>query len=673
MLEALDAHCGALERDPSVRAVVLTAEGDRAFCTGADITAWSELAPADFARHWVREGHRIFDRLARLSKPTVAAISGHAFGGGLELAAACDIRIMAPKATLALPEAGVGIVPGWSGTQRLVRLLPEPVIREMALFGRRISAERALGLGFVAEVSEDARQTAHEVAERAAALSPRAVEVAKYMIQAGVGEDRSALIEALGSGMIAASEDRVGGRRRLPRQAQTRVSGEVDVTIQDFTLIAAADPSVLPAEPFAARHLIDGVWRDSADGATFERHSPAHGTLVTRAAKGGAADTEAAIAAARRAFDDGRWSRRSGKDRAALLLQVADLIDRDRERIARTETLEAGKPISQARGEIEGAADLWRYAAALARTLHGDSHNSLGSDMLAVVLKEPIGVASIITPWNFPFLIVSQKLPFALAAGCTAVVKPSELTPSTTVILGELLIEAGLPAGVVNIVLGYGQPVGALMTTDPRVDMVTFTGSTGVGKAIVAAAAPTLKKVSLELGGKNPQVVFPDADLDAAVDAIVFGIYFNAGECCNSGSRIIVHEAIAEAVTERVVALSRKVALRRAARSGDQNRRHRLARAPGEDRRLRPRRRRGGRVGSAGRSGARGPGSFRPVLRSDRGHRRHRRHGDRPRGGVRTGIVGADLSDPRRGGASGEQRRIWPIGRGLERERPHLP
>ncbi len=331
------------------------------------------------------------------------------------------------------------------------------------------------------------------------------------------------------------------------------------MTVQDLTLIAGSN-AALPAEPFAARHLIDGVWRDSADGATFERISPAHGVLVTRAAKGGAGETEAAIAAARTAFDDGRWSELSGKERATLLLEVARLIDRDRERIARVETLEAGKPIAQARAEIEGAADLWRYAAALARTLSGDSHNSLGRDMLGVVLKEPVGVAAIICPWNFPFLIVSQKLPFALAAGCTAVVKPSEMTPSTTVILGELLVEAGLPAGVVNIVLGYGQPVGAMLTTDPRVDMVTFTGSTAVGKAIVAAAAPTLKKVSLELGGKNPQVIFPDADLDSAVDAIVFGVYFNAGECCNSGSRIIVHEDIAEEVTARVVALSRKVA-----------------------------------------------------------------------------------------------------------------
>ncbi|TPE49540.1 aldehyde dehydrogenase family protein [Amaricoccus solimangrovi] len=326
----------------------------------------------------------------------------------------------------------------------------------------------------------------------------------------------------------------------------------------DLTLVAARD-TALP-EPAEIRHLIGGAWRGSADGATFERRSPAHDVVVTRAAKGGAAEAEAAIAAAREAFDDGRWSEVSGKERAGLLLRVADLIDRERERIARVEVLESGKPISQARAEIEGAADLWRYAAALARTVAGDSHNSLGRDMLGVVLKEPIGVASIITPWNFPFLIVSQKLPFALAAGCTAVVKPSEMTPTTTIILGELLIEAGLPAGVVNIVLGYGDPVGAVMTTDPRVDMVTFTGSTAVGKAIVAAAAPTLKKVSLELGGKNPQVIFPDADLDSAVDAIVFGVYFNAGECCNSGSRIIVHADIAETVTERVVALSRKVA-----------------------------------------------------------------------------------------------------------------
>ena len=325
-----------------------------------------------------------------------------------------------------------------------------------------------------------------------------------------------------------------------------------------FNVIAATD-AIEPAAPFDARHFIDGHWQESADGATFERASPAHGSLVTRASRGGPEEVETAISAARKAFDNGAWPQTSGKERATLLLKVADLIDRERDRIALMETMESGKPISQARSEIEGAADLWRYAAALARTMHGESHNTLGSDMLGMVLKEPIGVVAIITPWNFPFLIVSQKLPFALAAGCTAVVKPSEMTPATTAILGELIIEAGLPAGVVNIVLGYGDPVGTAMTTDRRVDMVTFTGSTAVGKAIVSAAAGTLKKVSLELGGKNPQVIFPDADLDSAADAVVFGVYFNAGECCNSGSRIIVHEDIADDFVSRVTALSRQV------------------------------------------------------------------------------------------------------------------
>jgi acyl-CoA reductase-like NAD-dependent aldehyde dehydrogenase len=327
----------------------------------------------------------------------------------------------------------------------------------------------------------------------------------------------------------------------------------------EFTLIPASG-TALPASPFLARHLIDGNWQDSTDGAVTERLSPSHGIVASRAARGGKAEAEAAIAAARAAFDDGRWSRLSGKARATVLLKVADLIEANVDRMALLETLESGKPITQARGEIGGAADLWRYSASLARTLHGDSHNSLGNDMLAVVLKEPIGVVSIITPWNFPFWILSQKLPFALAAGCTCVVKPSELTPSTTVILGELLIEAGLPAGVVNIVLGHGQPVGATLASDPRVDMVTFTGSTAVGRGIAAAASGTLKKVALELGGKNPQVIFPDADLESAADAVVFGVYFNVGQCCNSGSRIIVHEHIAEAFTTRVVELSKQVA-----------------------------------------------------------------------------------------------------------------
>lgn len=211
MLGALVGHLEKIERDRSTLCVLLTAEGDRAFCTGADINGWGDLTPAEFARHWVRDGHRIFDRLARLSKPTIAVLNGHAFGGGLELAAACDIRVMAPKATLALPEAGVGIVPGWSGTQRLARLLPEPMLKEMALFGRRISADRALAAGFVAEVAEDPRAAAEAILERAVTLSPRAVEITKSMIHAARGEDHGAMVEALGSAAIAATEDRDEG------------------------------------------------------------------------------------------------------------------------------------------------------------------------------------------------------------------------------------------------------------------------------------------------------------------------------------------------------------------------------------------------------------------------------------------------------------------------------
>ena len=211
MLDQIAAHCDRLERERQVVAVLITATGPKAFCTGADINAWAGLAPADFARHWVRAGHRVFDRLARLSKPTIAVLEGPAYGGGLELAAACDIRVMSPRSKIALPETSVGIVPGWSGSQRLARLLPEPVLKEMALFGRVLTAERAYALGFVAEISDDPCATALEIAERLLVTSPRATEVAKYMIHAAVGEDRDAMIEALGSGMTAATADKAEG------------------------------------------------------------------------------------------------------------------------------------------------------------------------------------------------------------------------------------------------------------------------------------------------------------------------------------------------------------------------------------------------------------------------------------------------------------------------------
>ena len=211
MLDQILAHCDTVESNGDVVAVLVTATGPKAFCTGADINAWADLSPADFARHWVRAGHRVFDRLARLSKPTIAVLEGPAYGGGLELAAACDIRVMGRTAKIALPETSVGIVPGWSGSQRLARLLPEAVLKEMALFGRVLMADRCATLGFAAEVSDDPCATALDIADHLRATSPRATEVAKYMIHAAVGEDRSAMIEALGSGMTAASADKAEG------------------------------------------------------------------------------------------------------------------------------------------------------------------------------------------------------------------------------------------------------------------------------------------------------------------------------------------------------------------------------------------------------------------------------------------------------------------------------
>lgn len=317
--------------------------------------------------------------------------------------------------------------------------------------------------------------------------------------------------------------------------------------------------AALAGLPKSRELFIAGRHQSARDGRTLTRVSPAHGVEVGRYALAGPAELDLALDAARTAFDSGPWPSMTGGERARILLKVADLIERDLETIALLDTLESGKPIAQARGEIGGAADIWRYAAGLARDVHGETYTTLGPARLGVVVREPIGVVSIITPWNFPFLIVSQKLPFALAAGCTAVVKPSEMTSASTLMLADLLAEAGLPEGVVNVLVGDGAEIGAPMTADPRVDMVSFTGSTRVGRATMAAAAQTLKKVSMELGGKNPQIVFPDADLDAALDAAVMGAYFNAGECCNAGSRLLLHGDIAEDFLASFVERSREV------------------------------------------------------------------------------------------------------------------
>lgn len=317
-------------------------------------------------------------------------------------------------------------------------------------------------------------------------------------------------------------------------------------------MIAPHSYSLADISPTTRTMLIDGASVDAIAGETFTRLSPAHDVAVTIAPNGTADDVDVAVRAARRALDGG-WRRLAGADRSALLMRVAELIERDHEALALAETLETGKPIRQSRDEVTSTAGLWAYSASLARSSHGDAHNGLGSDTFAMVVREPIGVVGMITPWNFPLLIISQKLPFALAAGNTAVIKPSESTSSTTMMLAELIREAGFPPGVVNVVTG-SRRVGQAIVEHPDVDMLSFTGSTSVGRHLAGIAGAGLKKVELELGGKNPQIVTANCDWPAAVDAAVFGGFFNVGQCCNSGSRIIVERSIATEFAEAVAA-----------------------------------------------------------------------------------------------------------------------
>jgi acyl-CoA reductase-like NAD-dependent aldehyde dehydrogenase len=303
--------------------------------------------------------------------------------------------------------------------------------------------------------------------------------------------------------------------------------------------------------------LINGKEHDGAAGA-FERVSPAHDVVVGRYAQATTEDVDSAVAAARAALDAGPWRWSAGAVKARVLRRVAAAIADERDSLARIEALESGKPISQAREEMAGAAEIWFYAATLAQHTQGDAHNGIGPDHLALVVREPVGVVGVITPWNFPLLIASQKIPFALAAGCSVVAKASEFTPGTTTRLIQMLGEAGLPDGVANIVHGRGD-VGAHLSTHPGTDMTSFTGSTAVGKAVMRAAADTLKHVSLELGGKNPQVVLADADLEKAVESVSWAAWFNQGECCNAGSRLLVQTEIADEFVQRLIELTRDV------------------------------------------------------------------------------------------------------------------
>jgi phenylacetaldehyde dehydrogenase len=310
------------------------------------------------------------------------------------------------------------------------------------------------------------------------------------------------------------------------------------------------------------RMLIDGQWVEAASGKTFKTVDPSTEEALAECAAGDKEDIDRAVRAARRAFEGGPWRRMTASERGRVLWKLADLIEARTEEFAQLETLDNGKPLSVARvADVPLVVDHFRYYAGWATKVEGETIPVSVPGMFSYTLREPVGVIGQIIPWNFPLLMAAWKLGAALACGNTVVLKPAEQTPLSALHLGELLDDAGIPPGVVNIVTGFGETAGAALSTHPDVDKVAFTGSTDVGREVMRAAAGTLKRVSLELGGKSPNIVFADADLDQATEGAASAIYFNHGQCCCAGSRLFIERKVYDKVLPRLVEYSKSIKL----------------------------------------------------------------------------------------------------------------
>ncbi|MBK7993765.1 MAG: aldehyde dehydrogenase family protein [Blastocatellia bacterium] len=311
--------------------------------------------------------------------------------------------------------------------------------------------------------------------------------------------------------------------------------------------------------------LIGKDWVEAINGATFPVYNPATGQIMAHVAEGRKEDIDLAVKAARKAFEEGPWSRITPSERGKLIWRLADLLEKHIEEFAQLESLDNGKPLTIARGaDVPLAIDLFRYMAGWATKVEGTTipisvPYTPGTKYLAYTTREPVGVVGQIIPWNFPLLMAAWKLGPALATGCTVVLKPAEQTPLTALRLAELVQEAGFPEGVVNVVAGYGETAGAALAAHPDVDKVAFTGSTEVGKLILQAAAGNLKKVTLELGGKSPNIVFKDADLDLAIAGAANAIFFNHGQCCCAGSRLYIEESVFDKVVSGVADIANNI------------------------------------------------------------------------------------------------------------------
>jgi len=306
---------------------------------------------------------------------------------------------------------------------------------------------------------------------------------------------------------------------------------------------------------------IGGEWVQARSGATFETIDPFTGRAWATAPDADAQDVDAAVRAARSAFDDGPWGQTTGTERGRLMRRLAELIAANAERIAIVETTDNGKLIREMRGQLEGLAGYYHYFAGAADKIHGETIPSDKSNFFVYTRREPVGVVGAITPWNSPLLLLTWKLAPALAAGCTFVVKPAEQTPASTLELAGLFEEAGFPPGVFNVVTGFGPTAGAPLVAHPGVDKVAFTGATATGAAVMKGAADHLARVSLELGGKSPNIVFADADPEAAANGVIAGIFAATGQTCIAGSRLFVHESVHDELVERIARRARAIRL----------------------------------------------------------------------------------------------------------------
>lgn len=307
--------------------------------------------------------------------------------------------------------------------------------------------------------------------------------------------------------------------------------------------------------------FIDGRWCEASDGGTRTIRCPADQTEVGEVPEATAADAEAAVRAARRAFDDGPWPHTSSFERAALLRRVADRLAAEKDEVARLESLDTGKRFVESQIDVDDIEAVFRHFADLAAADAGRVVDTGQADVSSRVIHEAVGVCSLITPWNYPLLQTSWKVAPALAAGNTFVLKPSELTPHTSIWLMRVLTEEGLPQGAANLVLGAGAAVGPTLTGHDDVDLVSFTGGLVTGRAIMAAAAPTVKRIALELGGKNPNVVFADADLPAAIDNALTAVFLDSGQVCSAGARLVVEESVHDEVVDAIVARAQQIRL----------------------------------------------------------------------------------------------------------------